>query len=1701
MQFKVSNVAPVPFANYDANGNVVPTPGSTRGFDKLTAQLPGVFAATQDPMLSKPLAVNNITFNAPGTGGTQVTLTDPATNTPLTLTAKEKTIFEDFDFLGRITATLGTWLPDGISAAGGVQNPQGYINPNTDTVTDGAVEVWRITHNGVDMHPVHWHLVNLQILGRVGWDGQFRAPDKTELGWKETIELVPMMDTLVAVKAKSPKLPFGVPRSARLLDPAQPIGATAFFTPVDPNTGLGATHTNLFADFNWEYVWHCHILGHEENDLMRPLTLDFNATAAANKPVIDAVNSAATTLSGAVALKWTDQTPGWSNTLASPPLAALATDYTGAPNTTIGDVAPSTDSEVGFRVERAPVIDGIVGTYAPLTAGLTSYIKGVSDGTNTFRMNQTGNSIATYQVNAISNATSYTDATVPATGDFSYRVVAVNAALDASGNWIGEQTSTAIPVRGLPATPTGLSVDATGLLKWTDAATNETAYRIERAQVTTSAANPVPTAGPFTAIATIPANNNSYTDTTDLTSSDYQYRVVAVNGNVTPALESTSAVVATPAALPAAPQNLTVDTAGILTWFDMASNETSYRVERATVDAAGTVGTFSVLAAALPVNSTTYTDATLAAGTNYQYRVFAVNAKGEAVSNAFTLSNTPATPINVSVSSAGLVDWLDNSSNETGFRIDRATVTNGVAGAFAPVGTVGANVSQFTDTTIAANTDYQYQVIALNGTLASAPSVPGTLAQAPAAATGLAVAAAPAMTARALTLTWVDNSTNEDGFSVEASTDAGATYVSMPATPVAQNIVSYAATVTPATTYTFRVAATKNLAGYTPVYTTTTATTPAELLAVTGLTATATLAGATPQALISWVDASTGETAYTVERCAGTATTCAATTANWVVMTTLTPPAGQKEVAPATGDALNYLDTSLATGASYVYRVKPAAGATVGPVVKTGQVTTPIAMLAPTNLRATSPTGSGVTLSWTDASTNETSFQVERAENVPGAAPVFAVVGTVTRTAAQKSATGAAVSFADATALAGASYIYQVRSINLTGTTTSASAPSNQAAITLAMPAPTTLTATQSNASMVLTWKDASATETSFEVLRTDLSGATAAVTVTIPRTAAQGTSINGTVTYTDVTAVTGTTYQYQVRAVNTPVVVAPAVAIPTYSAYTAPVDATVILPAPTLLSTALPATGTGVVLSWNDNATFETGYRIDRAVVTLDANGNIPAGAVYTTLTTIPRTGNASSRTGAAGYTDVTATALAAGQAYAYVVYAVNGTSFSAASNAAHSAAAQVSNGAPTQLTANASNGASIVLSWIDNSTTETAYQVVRTDNTNPAAPVVVTTNLSVITGSGRTGSYTDVTALLGTTYTYTVAAVTPAGNLVSAPITATLTTAAPANATVTASATGITVGWSDMSNNETGFQVVRNVAAKDATGALIVDAAGKPTPAAGTTATVFNVTSSATQKTAVNAARTYVDATALPGVTYYYTVASVNGALVSAPVYTAPTTIQTGMNAPSTPTVVISSATRLTVSWTDLSNNETGFIVERSINGGAWTTLTTVARSATQKTAVNSAVSYANNLVAPITYGTYQYRVTAVSQTGTAPNVVTNSSSAPVASVLVDFSQPAAPTAITAAAGATTGTVNLSWVDNAVNETGFTVQRATNATFTKGLVTTAVPGANVTTGGTVAYTLNGLAKGTKYYFRVAAVNGPLTSPYVATTVVVTVP
>ena len=52
------------------------------------------------------------------------------------------------------------------------------------------------------------------------------ADDANELGWKDTVRMNPLEDVIVAFRAVAPKLPFGIPDSVRLLDPAMPAGTT-----------------------------------------------------------------------------------------------------------------------------------------------------------------------------------------------------------------------------------------------------------------------------------------------------------------------------------------------------------------------------------------------------------------------------------------------------------------------------------------------------------------------------------------------------------------------------------------------------------------------------------------------------------------------------------------------------------------------------------------------------------------------------------------------------------------------------------------------------------------------------------------------------------------------------------------------------------------------------------------------------------------------------------------------------------------------------------------------------------------------------------------------------------------------------------------------------------------------------------------------------------------------------------------------------------------------------------------------------------------------------------------------------------------------------------------------------------------------------------------------------------------------------------
>jgi FtsP/CotA-like multicopper oxidase with cupredoxin domain len=247
---------------------------------QLQTALQEAYGATQD----KPIVPEAAYGSAFATSfpNTYVHVIDPTlsfkpfgASATTTFTLQEKAVIEGFDAqYGRMNANLGGTLPN-TGPTAGTAIPYDYVDAPTEivnntvpgtqigTLSDGT-QIWRVDHQGVDTHAIHFHLFNVQLINRVAIDGQLFLPDANELGWKETVRMNPGQDVIVALRPIAPSLPWKLPDSIRPLDPSVPVGST--FT--DSN---GTVVTNAMTDFGWEYVWHCHLLGHEENDMMRPL--------------------------------------------------------------------------------------------------------------------------------------------------------------------------------------------------------------------------------------------------------------------------------------------------------------------------------------------------------------------------------------------------------------------------------------------------------------------------------------------------------------------------------------------------------------------------------------------------------------------------------------------------------------------------------------------------------------------------------------------------------------------------------------------------------------------------------------------------------------------------------------------------------------------------------------------------------------------------------------------------------------------------------------------------------------------------------------------------------------------------------------------------------------------------------------------------------------------------------------------------------------------------------------------------------------------------------------------------------------------------------------------------------------------------------------------------------------------------------------
>jgi spore coat protein A len=131
----------------------------------------------------------------------------------------------------------------------------------TETPKVGSVEIWDIINLTPDGHPIHIHLIDFLVVssqefcddcyeaGNCSLSVQFpdpescftqppQPPDVTQVGWKDTVIVYPAAVTR-----------FWTRWTPRRSDTPFPFDPTAF-----PG-----------------YVWHCHILDHEDNDMMRPM--------------------------------------------------------------------------------------------------------------------------------------------------------------------------------------------------------------------------------------------------------------------------------------------------------------------------------------------------------------------------------------------------------------------------------------------------------------------------------------------------------------------------------------------------------------------------------------------------------------------------------------------------------------------------------------------------------------------------------------------------------------------------------------------------------------------------------------------------------------------------------------------------------------------------------------------------------------------------------------------------------------------------------------------------------------------------------------------------------------------------------------------------------------------------------------------------------------------------------------------------------------------------------------------------------------------------------------------------------------------------------------------------------------------------------------------------------------------------------------
>lgn len=362
---------------------------------------------------------------------------------------------------------------------------------------------------------------------------------------------------------------------------------------------------------------------------------------------------------------------------------------------------------------------------------------------------------------------------------------------------------------GAPTSLNAVTISSTQInLTWSDNATNETGYRVERRTGS----------GAWTQIGIAGVNSPLFLDLALTPGTTYEYRVCAMSAAGDSAYSNIATATTTSAiAAPATPSDFAASnvttTSLTLTWRDNATNETGYRLQRRLAG-----GSFAVIAT-LGAGVTTFNDTGLTPGASYEYRLVAFNAAGDsgAITGTATMQSANTVPTAPGVLNATVLagpqvrlNWTDTSNNETGFVVQRR-YSGWIWGDRA---TLGANVTTFTDTGLIRGVQYEYRVLARNAKGNSGWSN-GVIVDT--SATGLPAApstlTASITTKPSVRLAWLDTSTTETSFIIQRRL-SGKSWADL--TSVGANVTSYIDTTSKsAGVYEYRIYA-RGAAGSSP---------------------------------------------------------------------------------------------------------------------------------------------------------------------------------------------------------------------------------------------------------------------------------------------------------------------------------------------------------------------------------------------------------------------------------------------------------------------------------------------------------------------------------------------------------------------------------------------------------------------------------------------------------------------------------------------------------------------------------------------------------------------------------------------------------------------------------------------------------------------------------------------------------------------